>query len=139
MTISGRIVLAGFILIGSIDANTMAQTRLTRITPSEWGGTGISLVVEANRVVIDYDCATGRIPRALRIDRSGTFVARGFYKPESPGPIRLKFQPPEQPVRYEGNISSTKMKFRVVREGTNEVIGEYTAERGKTARVRKCR
>ena len=89
--------------------------------------------------MIEFDCATGRIPNALRVDRAGHFVARGVYKLQTPGPIRLKFQPQEQPVLYEGKISSTKMTFRILREGTKELIGEYTAERGKSPRVRKCR
>ena len=133
------IALTVLVLIGPVCPNTMAQTKLRRIAPGEWGGTGIAMVVGTNRVLIEFDCATGRIPHALRVDRSGTFVGRGFHKLESPGPIRLKFQPQEQPVRYEGNITSTKVTFRVVREGTNEVIGEYTAERGKSPRIRKCR
>jgi hypothetical protein len=134
-----RLGFLTILFVLTLTAVAMGQKRLKTITPGEYGGVGIQFVVGKRDVAIEYDCASGRITESLKADQKGNFVAKGFHKRESPGPIRLKLQPKEQAARYEGKISAGKIRFRVVLIETGEVVGEFIVDRGKEGRIRKCR
>ncbi|HKP69750.1 MAG TPA: hypothetical protein VJV05_10750 [Pyrinomonadaceae bacterium] len=131
------LVIAVLVGVGSIEA--MAQTKYTAVQRGDWGGTGIAVVVKDKTVAIEFDCAVGEISTQLKMDGRGKFVALGTYRNEMHGPIRLKFQPKPQPARYEGRVSSKTMRFKVILTGTGEVVGDFSAELGKAAQIRKCR
>lgn len=116
----------------------MNQSKSTKVTPGNWGATGIAVVVEENGVKIEFDCAVGEIKEKLTVDENGEFNADGLYTPESFGPIREDNPPKSQPARYEGKISGDTMTLNVRLIDKKEKIGDYTLERGKFARLRKC-
>jgi hypothetical protein len=126
------------ILVISIPAMTQTKSAQPRIV-GPYGGQGVEVIVEKNSVQIEYDCATGRIAGPLRLDQSGRFVAKGVHKRELPGAIRLQLTPKEQPARFEGSIVRGLMRFKVIIVATDEIVGDFTARRGRTAVLRKCR
>lgn len=118
--------------------NNMEDTELSAVKPGNWGATGISLVVEENGAKIEYDCANGEIKDKLMINENGEFEADGTHTRESFGPIREGKEPKPQPAHYEGKIAGDTMTLKAVLTDTKESIGDFTLERDKSARLRKC-
>ncbi len=116
----------------------MNQSKLTTVTPGNWGATGISVVVEENGVKVEFDCAVGEIKEKLTVSENGEFKADGTFTRESFGPIRDDNMPKPQPARYEGKISGDTMTLKVSLTERKETIGDYALERDKFARLRKC-
>lgn len=116
----------------------MNQSKSTTISPENWGATGIAVLVEENGVKIEFDCAVGEIKEKLTINENGEFKADGTFTRESFGPIREDNMPKPQSARYEGKISGDTMTLNVILTDKKEKIGDYTLERGKFARLRKC-
>ncbi len=116
----------------------MNQSKMTAVPPSSWGATGIGVVVTENGVKIEYDCAIGEIKQKLMVDENGEFEADGFHTPEGFGPTRTDNPPKSQPAHYTGKISGDTLTLRVKLMETKEQIADYTLERGRTPRLRKC-
>ncbi len=116
----------------------MNGTKSITDSTENWGATGIAVVVEENSVKIEFDCAVGEIKEKLTINKNGEFKADGKFTRESFGPIRDDNMPKPQPARYEGKISGDTMTLKVTLTEKKETIGDYTLERDKFARLRKC-
>ena len=116
----------------------LAQTKLYAVAPGNWGAAGVGMVVDKESVKIQFDCAAGEIRQQLRMDKKGNFKVDGFYKRGTFGPIRLDNLPKFEPARYEGKITGKVVKFKITLLDTNEVIGEFTVERDKPARLHRC-
>jgi len=116
----------------------MNQSKLTAVPPGGWGATGVGIVVEENGVKIEYDCGNGEINRKLMVNENGEFDADGFHTAGSFGPIREDNPPKSQPAHYKGKISGGTMTLKVTLTETKEKIADYTLERGRTPRLRKC-
>lgn len=121
-------------------ANEMNQTKKKAVAQSNWGGEGINLTVEKEGVKIVYDCAEAEITEKLMIDKKGRFSAEGTYLRHNPGAIRLKFKPKKQKAKFEGIISDNKMTLSVTLAETenNEEFGEYSLEKDRIAKLRRC-
>jgi hypothetical protein len=122
----------------SIDRYKMFQTKKTKVAAGKWGGTGIGLSVGETDVSLEFDCATAEIARNLMIDKAGNFSAEGFYIRRSPGALRTKFPPKRAAARFVGKISGKTMTLRITLIETDEKIGDFTLQRGKTSTIRKC-
>jgi hypothetical protein len=109
------------------------------IKPGNWGSAGVGVSVEKKRATFEFDCAEGEIRKPLTVDRRGNFHADGTYTQLSHGPIRMNNLPRAQPAKYDGKVSGKTMTFRITLTETDEVVGEFTVERDKVPRIRKCR
>ncbi len=116
----------------------MNGTKSTTASTENWGATGIAVVVEEKGVKIEFDCAVGEIKEKLSVNENGEFKADGTFTRESFGPIRDDNMPKPQPAHYEGKISGDTMTLKVSLTEKKETIGDYTLERNKFARLRKC-
>ncbi|MEO6050787.1 MAG: hypothetical protein ABIP78_05570 [Pyrinomonadaceae bacterium] len=114
------------------------DTKLTAVSTGIWGARGIILNVEENGVSIQYECADGQIEQKLMMNQQGDFAVNGFHTPQRGGPIRVDVKEARQSARFEGKVSGDKMTLKVTLTETNEVIGEFTLERGKTPRMTRC-
>jgi hypothetical protein len=115
------------------------QTKNEKVPPGIWGGTGINLTVEEEGARLEFDCAEAKIGETLIIDNQGKFSAEGTFKRRSPGALRIGFEPKSQPATFVGQISDKKMTLKITFTENKEEIGEYNLERGKEARLRRCR
>jgi hypothetical protein len=149
-------LLAPIAMMGAVPHQSFTQTRTVHkrkkpvrkhkmtnsqekdLAPGQWGGNGISLVVEAASSHIGYDCASGEISEKLTLDRNGNFSARGFHVPRTPGPDRLDNPPNRKPATYTGHVSGETMTLKVVLTGDGTLIGEYQLERGRSGRLHRC-
>ena len=114
------------------------KTQRTTVSPDNWGGVSIRLVVEAASASIEYDCAHGEITEALKIDKDGNFDARGVHVRERGGPIREGQTEQREPARYTGQISGNQMTLKVRLVEKDTPIGDFQLELGKNVRLRKC-
>lgn len=116
----------------------MEQKKLHAVATGNWGAGGIGFAVEKKSVSIQFDCAEAEIREPLMADKAGAFKVKGFYKAHSPGPIRLNNLPKDQPALFEGKITGKVMKLKITLVDSDDVIGEYTVELGKTGRMHRC-
>jgi hypothetical protein len=114
------------------------KKKSTIVSEGTWGGTGIGFVIGKSGVQIEYDCAVGAINQTLVIDENGNFDINGLHK-YTPKMIRVDIVPKPQTAKFQGKISGSTMKLKVVLTETREVVGEYTLTRDKEPFIRKCR
>ena len=116
----------------------MSQVKLYAVKTGTWGGRGVQMVVEQKAVKFQYDCGEGEIREPLKIDKKGKFKVKGFYKRFPFGPTLMNNEPKFVPVMYEGTITGGVLRYKITLIDTGEVIGDYTAERGRAARITRC-
>lgn len=89
--------------------------------------------------MINFDCADARIDRSFKTNKSGTFSLIGTFTQKGHGPIRINNLPKPQPAKFTGKVTGKKMTLKVTLTDTDEVVGEYTLERGKESKMHYCR
>ena len=104
----------------------------------EWGGEHINMSVDDRSAKLEFDCAHGYIAGPLTVDGQGKFQLRGTFTPERGGPIRAGESQREQPATYSGEINGNKMTL-VLKVGDSDETETFTLEKGKTARLVKCK
>ena len=120
------------------EANKMELWGGGDVKPGNWGGPGISMVVEKSSATIEFDCADATISSRMKTDKSGKFTATGLLTRAGPGPIRLGVTPKAQQVRFEGKVTGKMMTMTVKFVESGEVIGKYSLEQDKPAKLRRC-
>ncbi|HVF42533.1 MAG TPA: hypothetical protein VM936_05965 [Pyrinomonadaceae bacterium] len=110
-----------------------------RLAPGAWGGNHIRMEVSEAGATVEFDCARGRIDRALVLDSEGRFDLKAAYTVERGGPVRRDAPPPTRPARYEGRVSGDTLTLTVTLTDTDEDAGTFTLTRGSEGRVFKCR
>jgi hypothetical protein len=122
----------------TVAKKVMNKKKSTSVAAGAWGGTGIGFVVAESGVQIEYDCAEAEIKGKLLTDENGNFNVKGFYKRQTPV-LRVNLIPKPQEADFQGKISGSTMKLKVILTQTKEIIGEFTLTRDAAPRIRKCR
>jgi hypothetical protein len=104
----------------------------------EWGGEHINMSVGEGSAKLEFDCAHGYIAGPLLVDEHGKFQLRGTFTAERGGPIRAGESQREQPATYSGEINGNKMTL-ILKVGDADETETFTLEKGKTARLVKCK
>lgn len=117
---------------------TMVQEETIDVEKGVWGGKDVVMTVEDDRVTIEFVCADGSIRGRLRTDRSGRFRAEGTFRRYLPGPQREDAIPDPWPVFYSGEAAGKKIDLNVTRRDTDESIGTFSLEHGKSVRLNRC-
>jgi len=130
---------AAVVIMTLVCSGLSAKQGLKQIPKGVWGGPGIRIQVENGSASIEYDCASGTMSGALKLDRKGRFKLSGTHTREHGGPIRLDRPPTNQAARYTGWTDGKKMTLVVTLAETNDQVGTFTLERGQTGRIHKCR
>jgi hypothetical protein len=110
-----------------------------RVSPGTWGGEHVRLEVTENGAEIEFDCAHGSAETPIRLDAQGRFAVGGAFVRETPGPIRVGFEPKARPASYWGAVHGKTMTLHVRLTDSDETVGTYTLELGSPGRIRKCR
>jgi hypothetical protein len=134
-----KLLVIGTLVLLVTSAATSRPRKMQRLQSGSWGGQHIRIEVESNSATIDYDCANGTITGPFTIDSKGRFSWRGTHQREGPGPIRINRPPTSQPAIYTGSVKGTTMTLTVKLAGSDQDIGTYTLEQGRTGRVFKCK
>jgi hypothetical protein len=116
----------------------LAPAESRAVATGDWGGPHVRVSVTSTGATIVFDCARGSIAQRLALDREGRFDVPGRYIAEHGGPVRKGESAPTRPVRYRGRVQKELLTFDLVAED-GSVLGTYTAERGRPARIVKCR
>ncbi len=126
------------LLLLLLGASATCRAALTGpVSPGDWGGEHIGLVVTARGATIEYDCASGTIDETI-VATDGLFSASGTHTPGHGGPIRQDEIPDKHPARYEGHVDGDTMILDVTLTDSGEKLGRYTLFRGRSAQVFKC-
>ena len=116
----------------------MDQTKRTTVSPGDWGGTGIRLVVGSKTTAIEYDCGQGEITDVLKVDKNGNFDAKGSHTRQMPGPTRQDRPDTPEPAHYTGKITGDRMTLKVTITDKEIQVGDFQLELGKKVRLHKC-
>ena len=126
------------LLLLLLGASATCRAALTGpVSPGDWGGEHIGLVVTANGATIEYDCASGTIDETI-VATDGRFSASGTHTRGHGGPIRQDEIPDKHPALYEGHVDGDTMTLDVTLTDSGEKLGRYTLFRGRSAQVFKC-
>lgn len=106
------------------------------VPPSEWGGDHVGLILTVVGGDVEFDCAAGRLDQPVVL-REGQFGVAGLFYPGVGGPIGVDSTRP-RPARYEGVVTGERMKLVVRLLDTNETLGPFALERGRSPYVIKC-
>ena len=109
-----------------------------QVAPGLWGGEHVRMIVSSKGAQIEYDCASGKIDRAIVLDEKGGFNAQGSYTPERGGPRREGDVIPTR-ARYVGRVRGDTMRLTVRLEQSKQVVGVFTLTRGDDPLLTKCR
>jgi len=103
----------------------------------EWGEPGLRIRVDGAGVVIEADCAHGRIDGPVFLDTQGRFVGTGTWSFEG-GPVPAGGFP-EHPVRFSGQVEEEQLSLtvRFLHEDVSEAL-RLTATRGLYPQLDKC-
>lgn len=110
-----------------------------KLSAGVWGGEHISLQVTTEGITVEYDCAHGKIPGGIFVNRQGHFVVVGTHVEEHGGPVGATESPNSYPVQFSGKVSGKRMKLTVKRSDTKKLIGTFTLIAGQEASLVKCR
>jgi len=103
-----------------------------------WGAEHIELIAESDQVLIEYDCARGKIESALIPDSDGQFDILGTHTLGS-GPVNLNVPPPDaRPARYQGRVIGNRLELTVTLTDTGNVMGPFVLVRGEPGYLYKC-
>lgn len=98
----------------------------------------MSMQVEPNGAIIDFDCATGEIDQPISVDRQGNFDVAGVFIREHGGPIVQEAPPDLHPARYNGQVHGKTMWVTVTLTDTLEVVGTFYLTYHQPAQIFKC-
>src|SRR4051812_17089874 len=107
------------------------------LLPGVWGGEHIRLEITEGGATLDFDCAHGSVEGKILVDSAGRFSVAGTFYREHGGPVREGEGSNGQPVRFNGRVGGSLMKFMVARPGTR--VETYMLTRDNDGRVFKCR
>jgi hypothetical protein len=114
---------------------TMSDAQQSEPAEGAWGGAGIRLIAKGDEYEVEFDCAHGRFGK-IEPDSDGDFSVCGTFVRERGGPVSSNDVPQSFPACYKGKISGDRMTLRVSIEDIGDL--DYTLERGKWGRLRKC-
>lgn len=118
--------------------NTSGQEQKQVVREGAWGGQSIRLVVHADTVDVEFDCAHGKITAKFEIGSNGEFDLPGTFVRERGGPTRANETGTEEAARYSGRIDGEKMTLTVKLTKTDQPADTFTLTKGSSGRIRKC-
>lgn len=119
----------------AIASSCVSAAADTPLTKGRWAGEAAIFVVVDGGAEIEFECARGRIDKAVAVDRNGDFDMAGTLTPDGPGPARDEGA--GSAARYQGHVKGTTMTL-VVWNGDKKV-GSYELTRDREVVLRKCR
>jgi hypothetical protein len=120
-----------------------------RLKAGKWGGARASLVARAGYVLIEFDCAHGRIEGPLALDAAGRFDVGGTYVRERGGPARVGADEPDSAAphgeseetlraRYTGVVEGRSMTLTVRLVESGAEVGTFSLRLGEPPTLTKC-
>ena len=103
-----------------------------------WGAEHLTLTVNDTSSHLEFDCAHGDIPSALKTAADRTFVVSGTYVRERGGPIRENENLDAYPATYIGTVTAQTMQLTIRLSDSHATIGTFMLARGAPGRVVKC-
>jgi hypothetical protein len=107
--------------------------------PEVWGGKDISMVMSAENVTLEFDCAQGVVMTPIKADASGNFSVAGTYTPQRGGPVMKDNPPQDLPATFKGTIHGNVMHLEVLLQDKSQQPPAFTLTKGQAGRVMKCR
>ena len=134
------VVLLAFTLFLGLPLLDEAQTGQSTLGPvgTVWGGTHVGLEVTSEGATLEFDCASGTMTQAAKLDAKGNFEVPGTFTREHPGPV-MRDGNGAASAMYSGSIQGNTMKLRITSGPQHEDMGDFVLVRGKQGRVFKCK
>jgi hypothetical protein len=103
-----------------------------------WGGEHLTLTVNEASSYLEFDCAHGDIPSALKPAADRTFTVLGTFVREHGGPIREDEKADVRPAMYSGSVTGETMQLTIRVTDPDSLIRTFTLMRRAPGRVVKC-
>jgi hypothetical protein len=103
-----------------------------------WGGEHVTLTVNDTSSHLEFDCAHGDVPSALKPAADRTFAVSGTFVREHGGPIREDEKVDVRPATYIGRVTGQTMQLTIRLTDPDSLIGTFTLTHGAPGRLLKC-
>jgi hypothetical protein len=131
-------VLLFLAVVAAGTASTCPVDIPDRVPNGNWGGPHMGMVMTDSGGVIEFDCAAGRIPAPIPLDRRGNFDVAGLLVHQGPGPVRIDSVYPSTPGRYAGWSDGRTMSVTLTVDDGSLPPQSFTMSYGGNAHVLKC-
>ena len=101
-----------------------------------WGGDTVIFEVVADGADVEFECARGRIDKAITLDGKGDFDLPGTFGAEGRGPAR-DGDGAAANARYRGHVEGDTMALDVT--VGDRRMGPFTLTRDRRPFLKKCR
>ena len=98
-----------------------------------WGAEHLTLTVNETSSHLEFDCAHGDIPSALKPAADRTFTVLGTFVREHGGPIREDEKVDVRPAMYIGSATGQTMQLTIRLTDPDSLIGTFTLIHGRPA------
>jgi hypothetical protein len=126
------LVAIAFVLLAGCTALGQGPTTLA----GQWGGKGISLMLEGGLGHLEYDCASGTIDQPIP-SADGPFTVEGTHRTGQGGPVRVGQIFRSQRATYTGTHLKDELTLNVKLED-GETLGPFTLTRGAPGQLNRC-
>lgn len=142
MNFHARFFFQGFLMLiaaGFFLNVLFADEKVNHVAAGRWGGEHIGVDVTDEGAKIEFDCAHGSIEGLIPLDANDRFDVNGVYVQEQGGPLQ-QGKDAGRSARYFGKIDGKNMflTVEVTDTDTDEEVGTFTLELGKSPMIRKC-
>jgi hypothetical protein len=131
-------ILALLAVVVAQTASTCPGDNPAWVPNGNWGGPHMGMVMSDSGGIIEFDCAAGRIPAPIPLDRRGSFNVQGLLIHEGPGPIRVDSVYPSTPGRYAGWSDGRTMSVTLTVDDGSLAPQSYTMSYGGNPHALKC-
>jgi hypothetical protein len=124
--------------VANANSNVAASLAPDKLKTGVWGGEHIRAEISEAGAHFEFDCANGKVGKAIMLDGQGRFDVTGTFSAEHGGPVQRDETDNTRPVRYAGIVKDNEMTLTITASDTKKEIGSYTLNHGNDVRLRKC-
>jgi hypothetical protein len=114
------------------------EANAERVAVGVWNGEHVSLEVQRDGAVVEFDCAHGSIKQPIALDKDGRFSVRGTFAFEQGGAVTPGGAGGDRPAQYAGRVEGKKMTLTVTLTDNNQTIDTFALTHEGSYQVTKC-
>ena len=120
-----------------VKAKVASEAASASLLTGHWAGDEFSLRAIAGGAMVQGKCAVGKITQPITLDKSGGFVARGYFNPATSGYRLSDLTPRDHPARFNGQVKGDTLLL-TIQTGDKAADRKFQLTRGKAIQFGKC-
>ena len=101
-----------------------------------WAGDRLSLTANAGGILVQGDCASGKIEGAVVPDGTGRFTMRGYYNESHSGMTLADLRAIDRPAIFTGVVTGNRVDLTIDLKG--QPARHFTLKRDRQIKFARC-